>query len=301
MSFRHSWNNPCTSPRSPTGRPGSGLASSQSTHPLDHIYVPAQEAVEAARTPRWEQVISAIAQVTGLTGEGVCQVVEPLMILGPALALPRFMPAATCESWVLAEVARQLGVTAVQWYLSHDKYVEFNPEKRLMLHHRVIRDPTSPNANRLKDQHLHPNSRELTGVRLDQIQVENGHGPVNLVDFHRQWWMNCGWGGVEVDASAIARALLGDNPRKEQWYPVYFLLMCGNLMFLESYEPRYCQPLWPLVGQVWDSIQRQGLRPLIVRLPLTPETDWFLETAQAPPPKAVRALAERILGNSRPG
>lgn len=263
---------------------------------LSEIYLPLNQALTSAQTPNWTHLIQTLAQVTEQSEELVCETVGWLQDIGPALTLPRFMPAATCESWVLAEVARSLGIQSVQWYLSHDKYAEFNPEKRLMLHHRVVRAPQSLHANRLRDQHLHSASRLLNGERLDQIQIENGHGMVRLVDFHRKWWKQMGWGGVEVDSSRLARRLLGDNPRKEQWYPVYFLLMCGNVIFLETYEPRYCLALWPLVRQVWESTCRLGHRPLLVRLPLTSELDWFLETAAAPVPKPVRHVRDLLLG-----
>lgn len=265
-------------------------------HPLDKIYVPMSQALAAARSPDWEALIQTLARLTEQPEELVADVVGPMREIGPALAIPRFMPAATCESWLLAEAAKQLGVQAVQWFLSHDKYADFNPEKRLMLHHKVVRDPSAPLANRPRDQHLTPVQFGLNGRRLNEIQVINGHGPINLVDFHRAWWRECGLGGVELDASQIAQRLLGDNPRKEQWYPVYFLLMCGNLVFLENYSPRYCLPLWPMVGEVWEATCRLGHRPLIVKLPLTAEIDWFLENAAAQPPKQVRNLLQQLVG-----
>lgn len=266
------------------------------SHPLDKIYVPMTEALAAACAPNWEGLISTLARVTGQSEAVVADTVAPLKAIGPALTLPRFMPAATCESWLLAEAARQLGVESVQWFLSHDKYAGFNPEKLLMIKHRIVRDPSSPNPTRLMDQQLVTVQPTLNGLRLNQIQVVNGHGPITLVDFHHQWWQSCGWGGVEVDASQIAQQLLGDYPRKEQWYPVYFLLMCGNLVFLENYSPRYCLPLWPMVGEVWEATCRLGHRPLIVKLPLTPEIDWFLENATAQPPKQVSRLLPELLG-----
>lgn len=261
---------------------------------LDKIYVPMNEALDMARQADWPSVIRVVAQLTGQSEELVAAAVSPLVELGPSVAVARSMPTATCENWLLAQVARQLGLTPVQWALVKDIYVDFNPEKRLMLRHKVIFDQFGLNGRRVRDQCLTTRQFRLNGLPMDEIQVACPDGQyMSLVDFHRSWWENSRLGGVVVNASHIATQLLGDQGghiRKELWYPVFFSLMSANLIFLENYSPRFCKDLWPVVSQVWDHTRRLGLHPRLVRLPLTPEIDWFLERPELTPPRQVQDL-----------
>lgn len=263
---------------------------------LEKIYVPMHEALVMAREADWPAVIKTVAELTGHSEEEVARAVSPLRQAGPALALPRSMPNATCESWLLGQTARRLGVGAVQWALVEDRYMDFNPEKRLMIHHTVVVDHVGVNGRKVRRQSLTTKQPKLNGLGMHQILVQGADGQfVSLVDFHRQWWQACCLGGVEINISQIAHQLLGDTVVKDQWYPVYFTLMSASLIFLENYTPRFCKDLWPVVNQVWEQTVRSGHRPRLVRLPLTPEIDWFLANSEVLPPRQVLELVDQLV------
>lgn len=265
-------------------------------HP-DHIYLPLDEAVELAGESRWENVIASIAQVTGRSEERVAEVIHPLSSLGPGVALGRGMATATCETWLLGQVAERLGLRPILHILARDRYVDQNPEKRMLLYPQVYagaghrRGPPAP-VRKLTWRPWNPN-----GLLMTEIQVENGEGMVSLLDYHHHWWEACGLPGTIVRVDDIVDQLMpeGRERCKELYYPISFLLMCGNIIYLEDYSPRYCMPLWPLVREVWERTCARGHKPRLVRLPLVPEIDWFLEPGIEPPPR-VQALVTQLVG-----
>lgn len=251
------------------------------SRPPDHIYLSWSEALELAAHPNWDATIQTICQLTG----------QPEAVVAAAVA----MPTATCEHWLLTQLAARHQLTPVQWALSHDRFMGFNPEKRLMIRHKVIYGNHGLNGSLIREQSLTTRQATLNGLPMDQIDVRREDGEyINLVDFHRQWWLDSGLGGVEIKASEIAHQLLGADCNKQLWYPVFFLLMSANLIFLENYSPRFCKELWPVVAEVWERTCQSGHRPRLVKLPLTAEIDWFLERPGLEPPPQVRCLLDQF-------
>lgn len=103
---------------------------------------------------------------------------------------------------------------------------------------------------------------------------------------------------MQVEAEHVVDRLLhpGQQRKKEWYYPVFFRLMCASAIFLENYSPAYCQPLYPLIERVWKDVRREGLQPLLVRLPIRPELDWFLEDSVVQPPPPIQDLVGELVG-----
>lgn len=263
--------------------------------PPEHIYLSLAQALELAHQPNWSAIIQAISQLTGQPEQVVADAVAPLIQLGPSVAVARSMPTATCEHWLLTQLAARHQLMPVQWSMAQDRYMDFNPEKRLMIRHKVIYEHIGLNGRRVRDQQLSTRQFQLNGIPMDQIEVRYDGGFLPRDQYHRQWWQSLELGGAEVNASLIAHQILGEEVRKELWYPVFFLLMSASLIILENYSPRYCKDLWPVVAEVWQQTRQQGFQPRLVRLPLTPEIDWFLERPGLEPPPQVQRLLDQFV------
>lgn len=266
---------------------------------LDGLSLPLPEAVALSRQADWEEVIRSVARVTHQTKELVRGAVQPLRTLGPCLVLPRHLACATCESWLLSTVATQVGVTPVQSTLTSDFYLDQNPEKRMLLHPKVLSGWGRNGGPKLKPKPLVSLPEYPNHLRLRDIRVLNGGGePVNLVNYHREWWHAAGLKGVELELEEVVDVLLppGQQRTKEWCYPVFFRLMCASAIFLENYSPAYCRPLYPLIKRVWQDMRQEGLQPRLVRLPLCPELDWFLAENTVAVPDSIQAAVQELLG-----
>jgi hypothetical protein len=265
------------------------------------MYMNLRVAVAQAERPNWDAVADCIATYTRVSPERVRVLLEPFIQLGPVLALPRHVATANFESVLLAQLATDLGVTALWPTFESDLYADQNPEKRGLLHMHVVTGYGRSGGAKLRRHQITPVGERIQGQPLGAVVVMAPTGQSQrLVDYHAEWRNRVGVPGhILALESLLAPLATGDDRfRKEWYYPVFFALASAGIVFLEDFDVKYAMLMHGVVRRALTEVGRFGLTPQFVHLPDIQATQWYPESSEIALPKEAEQLKLQLLSTT---